>query len=240
MKDSKEYSPRLTKLVRSLKRGAEKCQMPVYADPIEAVVYALISEPMTEAAAARTFKRMKSHFIDLNDLRVSRVEEIVDIFRDASEAAEKSARAVTQVLNTIFDKTDRISLDTLSREGKRQAHKELSDIAGITPFAVDYCFLTALGGHAIPLTERMLDYLKTHQVVHPEATMEEIAGFLERQIPASDAYEFYIRLRNEVEQNHEDHAAAPASKKKTAGEAKTTAKKTVKKAAAKKQNHKDQ
>lgn len=230
MKDSKDYSPKLAKLARSLKRGAaEKPQMPVFDDPIEAVLYALLSETITEAAAARTFKRLKSHFIDLNDLRVSRVEEIQDVMRDVSEPSEKSARAVTQVLNTIFDKTDHISLDPLSKEGKRQAHKELSEIAGMTPFAVNYTFLTALGGHAIPLTERMLEYLKRNELVHPEATLEDISGFLERQIPASDAYEFYWLLRNEVEHGSGEAAAEAAGKKKNTAKKTSKVKKTSKK-----------
>jgi endonuclease III len=235
MKDSKEYSPRLTKLVRSLKKGSDKPEAPTYADPIEAVVYALISESMAEAAAGRTYKRIKSHFVDLNDLRVSRVEEIVDVFRDNSEQAEKAARAVTHVLNTIFEKTDRISLDNLGHEGKRQAHKELTEIEGMTPFAVSYCFLTALGGHAIPLTQPMLDYLKQNEIVHPDASPEDIAGFLERQIAASDAYEFYVLLRNEVEQGASTSESEAAPKKKAVKKTKKTAKKTTtKKTTAKK------
>jgi endonuclease III len=228
MKDSKDYSPRLAKLVRSLKKGGDKPSLPTYSDPIEAIVYALISEPVTEAVAARTFKRLKSHFVDLNDLRVSRVEEIQDIMRDVSEQSEISARAITCVLNAIFEKTDRISLDHLAQEGKRQAHKALSEITGMTPFAVNYCFLTALGGHAIPLTEGMLSYLRQHEIVHPEASLDEISGFLERQIAASEAYEFYVLLRHEVEQSSSNESAAPAKKKATVKKTakKTTAKKT--------------
>lgn len=232
MKDSKDYSPRLAKLVRSLKKNGEKHPMPSYPDPIEAIIYALISEPISEAAAGRTFKRMKSHFVDLNDLRVSRVEEIQDILRDVSPQAETSAQSVTRVLNTIFEKTDRISLDTLCHEGKRQAHKALSEIEGITPFAVNYCFLTALGGHAVPLTEGMLKYLRDHEIVHPEASLEDIGGFLERQIAAADAYDFYASLRKAAEEPSAENTA-PATKKKAA------TKKTVKKSTAKKAKDKN-
>lgn len=228
MKDSKEYSPKLMKLVRSLKRNGEKPQMPAFEDPIEAVVYGLISEPTTETAAVRTFKRLKSHFIDLNDLRVSRVEEIQDVMREVSEPSEKSARAITQMLNSVFDKTDHISLDHLCKEGKRQAHKELSEIAGITPFAANYAFLTALGGHAIPLTEGMLTFLRHNQIVHPEASLEDISGFLERQIAASDAYEFYALLRNEVEQGAGEIASESGGKKKKAAKNSNAVKKTKK------------
>ncbi len=202
--------------------------MPQYGDPVEAVVYALVSESMPEEAAGRLYRRMMKHFVDFNDLRVSRREEILDVFRDSSAEFEKSAASITRTLNAIFETTNRISLEGLTQEGKRQAHKELSEMEGITPFAVSYCFLTAMGGHAIPLNAKMLDYLRAGDLVHPNATDMEIAGFLERQIAAADAYNFYLFLRHEAEH------AQPASKiKKTAAKKKTTAKK---KTVAKKKN----
>ncbi len=232
MKNSKKYSPKITKLFNSLKRKSTKRPMPKYSDPIEAVVYALVSESMPEAAGGRLYRRMMKHFVDLNDLRVSRREEISDVFRDSSEEFEKSAAAITRTLNAIFEKRNRMSLEGLTQDGKRQAHKELSEMEGITPFAVSYCFLTSMGGHAIPLNTKMLDYLRTGELVHPNATDMEISGFLERQIGAADAYNFYLFLRNEAEQTH------PASQiKKAAAKKKTTVKKktvTKKKAAVKK------
>ena len=84
MKNSKKYSPKVTKLFNSLKRKSTKQPMPQYGDPIEAVVYALVSESMPEEAAGRLYRRMMKHFVDFNDLRVSRREEILDVFRDSS------------------------------------------------------------------------------------------------------------------------------------------------------------
>ena len=176
MKNSKKYSPKVTKLFNSLKRKSTKQPMPQYGDPVEAVVYALVSESMSEEAGGRLYRRMMKHFVDFNDLRVSRREEILDVFRDSSAEFEESAASITQTLNSIFEKKNRISLEGLTQEGKRQGHKELSEMEGITPFAVSYCFLTAMGGHAIPLNAKMLDFLRDGELVHPNATDMEIAG----------------------------------------------------------------
>ena len=229
MKDSKKYSPKITKLYGSLKRKGEKHPMPQYADPIDAVVYALVSEQVTEPVSDRIYKRMMKHFVNLNDLRVSRREEILDVFGDSFEAADITAASLTRVLNAIFDKQNTVNLAMLNHDGKRQAHKELSEIEGITPFAVSYCFLTAMGGHAIPLNAAMLQYLREGQLVHPGATDAEIAGFLERQIAAAGAYDFYVLLRQEAEQTKPDSGTkASAAKKKTAAKKSVTAKpKTV-------------
>lgn len=236
MKDSSKYSPKITKLFDSLKRKSKTHPMPQYTDPVDAVVYALVSEHVTEAFSERIHKRMMKHFVNLNDLRVSRREEILDVFGDSFEMADEVAASLTQVLNTIFEKRNTVYLTGLTQDGKRQAHKELSEIEGISPFAVSYCFLTAMGGHAIPLNATMLRYLRDGQLVHPGATDAEIAGFLERQIAAADAYDFYMLLRDEAEQSKPDSKTKePAGKKKmtakkTAAKTKTAAKKkTVRK-----------
>lgn len=221
--------------------------MPAYGDPVQAIVDAMVAEFMDTANTARTLKRMKSHFVDLNDLRVCRKEEVLDVFRESSQGAEKSAAAMTQILNAIFEKYNKVTLDLLRHEGKRQAKKELEEIEGMTLFSINYCFLTALDGHAIPLNAKMLQYLRENELVHPEATEQEIAGFLERQISAADAYTFYALLRTEAE--HSKPASKKATSKKvektkaptkktTKKTAKKTAKKTVKKKVSKKKETK--
>jgi hypothetical protein len=70
---------------------------------------------------------------------------------------------------------------------------------GTSRFVVNYCVLTALHGHAIPLTSGMLEYLRDNELVHPDADEQEIEGFLTRQIPARNGYEFYRLLRIQSE-----------------------------------------
>ena len=69
--------------------------MPEYNEPLEAIVYALISEQVTEQAAGRIYRYVMKHFVDLNDLRVSRSEEIMDVFKGTSEGLKTSAKAIS-------------------------------------------------------------------------------------------------------------------------------------------------
>ncbi len=88
-----------------------------------------------------------------------------------------------------------LSLQSLRKLGKRPAKQVLEKLNGATPFVVDYCMLTSMQGHAIPLTPKMIEYLKTSQLIHAEAGYEEIEGFLARQISIKNAYEFYSLLQ---------------------------------------------
>ena len=100
----------------------------------------------------------------------------------------------------------------------------------MTSFAAAYTVLTAIGGHAIP-DRRYGDYLRQHDLVHPDSTLQEIESFLERQIAAADAYTFYTLFRAESEGGV--HAAPKASAKakkapaKKTGGQKATAKKKI-------------
>ena len=224
MKDSKKYAKKVTKLFATLKKAASKPKEPEYKDPIEAVVYAVVSEHTTLTAAKSAIRKINTHFVDFNDLRVSRVEEIVDILNIDQEVAAKIAEQMTLVLNSIFNRYDKVSLEGLFEVGKRQARKELQELNTFSDFVLGYCFLTSLDGHAIPLTETIVEYLRQNKLVYPTAKPSAIEGFLERQISSSEGYLFYDLLRVESEKN-----VKKPVKKKAVAKKKTTAKKTAKK-----------
>lgn len=199
MLKSKEHSKRVQKLYGLLKRRFGKVEPEFYDNPLDAIVYAIVSENTTEAEARTAIKKIHNYFVNLNDIRVSRIDEIVDVLGIDPLAATDIASKVTTVLTAVFGKYNMVSLETLKKAGKRPARQMLAKINGISPFVLDYCVLTALQGHAIPLTKRMIEYLKTSQLVEANADEQQIQGFLTRQILAKDAYEFYALLRRETE-----------------------------------------
>lgn len=199
MKNSKAYSTKIQKLFRSLKRKYRKPEKTVYNEPAEALVYAIISEKIPDKQTQAAIKKFKDYFIDLNDLRVSRPEEIIEMLGEDKPITREIAARLKAALRTIFEKYNTVSLEDLKKTGKRPAKEALSRISGTSCFVVDYCMMTAFDGHAIPLTEKMIDFLKTQQLVHPRADLQQIEGFLSRQITAKNGYDFYTLLRHESE-----------------------------------------
>ena len=218
MKDSREYSKKAQKLNRSLKRRYPKVQRAVYDDPVDALVYSIIGAELSELATQSAIKRFTDYFIDWNDLRVSRMEEIVEVLGTDTAVTRDVASALTVALRAVFDKYNMVSLKALRKMSKRPARQVLEKIDGTNRFVVNYCMLTSLQSHAIPLTKKMIEYLRTQQLVHPEADEQEIESFLARQISADNACEFYALLRRVSESRR------AGVKKKTALSAKTPAK----------------
>lgn len=201
-------------MYRTLSHKYPKVQRVSHDEIVDAVVHAIVSELSTERQAESAMGRFAECFVDWNDLRVSRAEEIVEVLGSDTPATRSIASTIIKVLTGIFDEHHKISLEVLRKIGKRPARQALEKMDGISRFVIDYCMLTSLRGHAVPLTAKMAQYLKDNDLVDPEADEQEIEGFLAKQIPAKNGYEFYALLRRESE-------AADGGKMKRAASQKT-------------------
>ncbi len=199
MKNSKEYAQKVQKLYRSLKRTSGKTSDVTYEEPADAIIYAALSENMSDSAAQDAIKKFNDYFTDWNDLRVSRIEEIAEVLGGQTPISRQIATALNRTLAAIFNSYHAVSLKALEKMGKRPAKQILDTLDGASHFVVNYCMLTSLQGHAIPLTKNMIEYLRSNRLVDADADEQEIEGFLTRLISASNAYEFYALLRQESE-----------------------------------------
>jgi len=199
MKNSKEHAQRLQRLYRELRRAHPQVEKTFYEDPVEALICGIISERMNESAAQRAFREITRAFVDWNDLRVSRAEEVAEALGRHAVGGRATALALTAALRGIFDEHHKVSLQNLKKLGKRPARQDLEKIEGVSRFAVNFCLLTSLDAHAIPLTEQMTDYLKRNGIIEANADQDDLEGFLTRCVAAKDAYDFYALLRRESE-----------------------------------------
>ena len=232
MKNSKEYAGKIKKLHRALKAKGDRVRPLSFEDPIDSLVYGIVAEKASTSRTKTVSKQFSRHFVDLNDLRVARPEEIVEVFGKDSAEVRQVAQTLVRVLGAIFEKQNDLTLEPLKKLGKRQAKQELEGLDGVTHFAVNLTMLTALQGHTIPLTQKMIAYLKMHELVCPDADDHDIEGFLTKQISAKDGYDFYAQLRAESESpqiNKRKAAKKKATKKTTKKKVKKATKKTSKK-----------
>jgi len=224
MKNSKDYSKKIQKLYRSLSRKYPKVQKVSHEKVIDAIIYAVISAEMSERMTDSVIRKFADYFVDWNDLRVSRSEEIVEVLGKDNHVTMDIASAITRILNGIFNEYHKVSLEALKKIGKRPAKQALEKIDGTSRFVVDYCLLTALGGHAMPLTDKMIKYLRTNELVNPDADEQQIGGFLAKQISAKNGYEFYALLRHESESAKAKKKTKAKTKLKKTSETKTKSK----------------
>ena len=231
MKNSKEYTKKIAGLYQSLKKKGAKITPPEAMPVVDSLIYGIISEKLTEKDADSAIKRFGEYFVDWNDLRVSKPEEIAEELGENSSENREIALTLTKVLQKIYNEFHQVELESLHKLGKRQARQKLEKMEELSRYAIDYCMLTSLASHAIPITETMIEYLQSNDLVDSSADAAAIEGFLAKQISAKNGYEFYKLLRHESETNI--RKSARSSKKNDAGGQEKVAKavkKTKKKA----------
>ena len=193
------FSQKLKKLFNALKKGAEKPKKPDYQDAVEAIIFAALCQNSTESAAKAAMKKIQSHFVDNNDLRVARIDEIIEAAGGDIAEISKTATTIISLLNAMFQKYDSLAPEDFNGTGKKNMREILEKFNGMTPFICDYVMLTALNAHCVPLTDKMIEYLKTYELVDPQWDNAQIISFVEKQIPACDAYAFYALIRHDSE-----------------------------------------
>lgn len=226
MKNSRQHVQKLKKLFTALKKGTEKSKKPLFSDFIESLVFAVLCEKSSESSAKAAIKKILSHFVDFNDLRVARIEEISEIIGADIEEPEKCALRLTMLLNAIFQKYDCLSPEELLNAGKKNTQEILAKLNGMSAFVCDYILLTVLNSHTVPMTEKMTQYLKTYGIVDRDADNAQVMSFIGRQITMANAYTFYSLIRHDSElANHKAAQILGEDKSKSAAQKKSKPKK---------------
>ncbi len=239
MKNSAEYAKKLKKLCTTAKKNKDVTDLvdnSAAVEPASLLALAALSEFTTISKAQTAYRKLKSNFVDFNELRVSRPREIILAIGVNFPNAGTVAATLIKVLNSVFEKHDGLDMAGLSEMGKREALAVVKEIKGLTPYMLSVFQLYYLESHAFPLNEHMWKVFQEEGIVNPDSDYADVHGFLDRQIPAAKGRELFVTLRDycdsfELAEKKEDKktAAKTSAKKKVAK--KTVAKKSAAKTA---------
>ena len=126
MKDSKKYAGKIGKLYRAMKKEHGAVKSVDYDDPIDAVVFATLCEHMPLPSARTALRKIKRHFVDLNDLRVSRPEELVEVLASLVPARRGDTGGAVTKADGALDLVRLLSSGTAGAEGLHVALGEQS------------------------------------------------------------------------------------------------------------------
>ena len=88
-----------------------------------------------------------------------------------------------------------MSLDRLKTVSRRDARQFLRELPEIHPFVEAYVMLFAFEGHAFPIDDEILAYLKEQEVVEENATLDDAQRFIEHQLKDEECYSLYWGMR---------------------------------------------
>jgi endonuclease III len=194
MKTAGKYADELKHLMRRLTKDAKPPpRQPL--DPLLALVRGAMSYDMPDARADEAMRAIGNEFVDLNELRVATELEVQEFLGTKYPEIERRVQMITQCLNSIFEREHTLSLERLRTVSKRDARQFLHDLPGVHPFVEAYVMLMSFDGHAVPVDDLMLDYLRRQEAVDPENPLDEVHRYLEHHLKAEECYDFFHAIR---------------------------------------------
>lgn len=137
--------------------------------------------------ARAAMKRLRETFVDFNELRIAFADEIAAAFGERYPRGYERALRLRSGLHDIFRREHSLSLSRLSELSKREARGYLESLDGTPAYVASRVFLFGLGGHAMPVDQRIADLLAGEAILGDDVTdAESAAAWLERQVRAGD------------------------------------------------------
>ena len=180
----------LKRLVKEHKPGDLQPQ-----EPLKALVRAAMAYDIPDSRVDEAMRAIDREFVDLNELRVATDLEIHELLGVRYPDIERRVAMITQSLNNIFEREHTMSLDRLKTISKRDARQFLRELPEIHPFVEAYVLLFAFDGHAFPIDDEILAYLKEQEVVEDGVNLEEAQRFVEHHLKAEECHDLFACLR---------------------------------------------
>ena len=192
MKNGTAYGKRIRFLFDKLRAEMDKVALPESTEPVPQLLRSILSVDASQSHAEKALNSLSEVMVDINEVRVSAPDEIAEHLNEFIPDALPCAVRCHDALNDIFRKSNGVTLSNLHGLGRREARQFLDDLAGVDPYSAASVMLWSLGGHAVPVDNRLLKVLRKADFVDPEATVAEVQAFLERHIQAHEAREFCV------------------------------------------------
>jgi len=233
MKGSARHVAALHKLVKRLRRSHGQIKNEDLSEPLEELVRAILWRGTTEARASAALRALMRPMVDYNELRVTPPPEIQELISGRVPLAREKSQDIPKALNWLFARFNSLELTGLRERNKNELKEIFRRVEGLDAYSSAAVLLMSFGVHAVPLDERMLEYLKQEGAIDPAADLHKAQAFLERHIRAEQARQFFLMLRKHVENRSPGAERKKAAPKKRGVVKKPSAKKAAKRKAAK-------
>ena len=161
---------------------------------LETLLFAICLEDGSVEQAEEAYRGLSSAFHDLNELRVSSITELSQVF-GVLPSADWRAHRVRQVLQYVFEKHFEFAFEGLRRKTLELATKQLFKIRDLSPFDRNYTLQSALGTHVIPVDQLMTNAAIWLGLAAPGETPEHAAETLKSAVRKADVPVFAHYLR---------------------------------------------
>ncbi len=223
---SNDPTRRLNSLLRRLRAGhpdsavepaSALSPVPEWAEAVlDEFLLSFLMWESTTARARAALRRLRECVVDYNELRVCLPHELSDLVGDRYPRTPERAERLHAALTDLYRREHAMSLARLVEASKRDAGAYLASLEGVPPYVGARVLLVALGGHALPVDERLLVQLVSEGIFEAGTTVEAAQSWLDRHVRAPDAVTTHLLLQQWSDEG-------PAKKERKPGRARAEA-----------------
>jgi endonuclease III len=157
---------------------------------LQQFIFGLCREDATAEQAEQAYRTLCDRFFDWNEVRVSSIRELEEVFAGMTNAEGRAQRLVA-FLQEVFETTFSFDLDSLQKKGLKQAAKQLARYQAANDYVSSWVVQRSLGGHAIPLDAPTLRCSRRLGLIESDdADREAARASLEHLVPKAKGPQF--------------------------------------------------
>jgi endonuclease-3 len=169
---------------------------PQVPNPVEHAIRTILGEEATAAQVDEAVERLRAHFVDWNDLRVSRPREIRECLGKEFPRIGPKARTIPRLLDQVFKRHNSMIWDFLPTLGKQEGRAYFESLEEVRPFVAATIARDFLGAHAFPVDGDLARVLGRLGILDPENQSERaMQAYLERAVKQTLSLETHALLK---------------------------------------------
>lgn len=185
---------RLQKVKQSLLKVYGKTHPPVQnVTVLERLLSAIFGGSVNSARGRKICKQFEAAFVDINEIRVSRVRELARNMQDVNNPI-KVADTILKVLGKIFVDRGSVELEFIKDMGGEEARKYLMSLAGISEFLATELMLIALADKVFPVNAEIMRVVKRIGLVQTQTNRIQVQKKMQDIMSPHDFYQMFYAL----------------------------------------------
>jgi len=170
--------------------------VPEWADAaVDEFLLSFLMWESTTAKARAALRRVRECVVDYNELRVCLPHELSELFGERYPRAQERTERLHAALTDLYKREHAMSLTRLAEAPKRDALAYLASLEGVPSYVASRVLLVSLGGHAVPVDERLLALLIGEGIAEAGATVEAAASWMDRHVRAPEGMQTHLLLQ---------------------------------------------
>ncbi len=234
-KQDTSHGKNLAALLKQLEK-AHNVEEPAPRDPTLQLVVSFLEWEATRKQAEEALGRIMAEMVDVNDLRVSFEQEILELLGTDYPLAHERIARMREALNEVYVREHAVEMHSIASKGKKEQRAYLDSLPGMTPYVAAQVMLLSFGGHAMPVDRKLMERLAEDEIIDSsDDDPQHVENVLLRLVRAEEALNTHLQLQAWADDRAtRRRAASKSTSRKKSTTAKTTKKKTTKASTTKK------